>query len=230
MENKGNALIEKLVHINRVSKVVKGGRRFSFSALVVVGDGVSRVGFGHAKAQEVSSAVKKATVKASNSMVKIPLKEGRTLHHDANGKFGAGEVMLRSAPTGTGVIAGGPMRAVLEALGISDVVAKSLRSTNPFNMVRATFDALTSTMSPRMVAVRRGLKVTDILSRRNLVVGHKFAEIDDKNVQEDEIAVAVNEGLNEKTKVNFVKPTKVVNKNSKTKSDESKDSNKSDGA
>ena len=162
------SLIEKLVHINRVAKVVKGGRRFSFSALVVVGDGNGKVGFGHAKAKEVAGAVKKATFQASRNLIKVPLKEGRTLHHDIVGKYGAGHVILRSAPVGTGVIAGGPMRVVLEALGISDVVCKSLRSTNPFNMVRATFEALSASMSPRMVAIRRGLKMNEIIARRNM--------------------------------------------------------------
>ena len=158
--------IEKLVHINRVAKVVKGGRRFGFAALMVVGDGKGRVGFGHGKAREVPEAIRKATEAAKKSMVRVPLRESRTLHHDIEGRHGAGRVLLRSAPDGTGIIAGGPMRAVFEALGVHDVVAKSLGSQNPYNMVRATFDAVSKQMSPRQMAARRGLKVGDIVSRR----------------------------------------------------------------
>jgi len=158
--------IDKLVHINRVAKVVKGGRRFGFAALVVVGDQKGRVGFGHGKAREVPEAIRKATEAAKRNLVKVPLREGRTLHHDVTGQHGAGRVVLRAAPAGTGIIAGGPMRAVFETLGIQDVVAKSLGSSNPYNMVRATFDALKSQQSPRMVAQRRGRSVTDIISRR----------------------------------------------------------------
>ena len=139
----GEELIEKLVHINRVSKTVKGGKRFGFAALVVVGDGKGRVGFGHGKAREVPEAITKATASAKKTMVRIPLKEGRTLHHDGKGRFGAGKVNLRSAPAGTGIIAGGPMRAVFESFGVADVVTKSVGSSNPYNMIRATFDALT---------------------------------------------------------------------------------------
>ena len=138
----GEELIEKLVHINRVSKTVKGGKRFGFAALVVVGDGKGRAGFGHGKAREVPEAISKATAAAKKSMVRVPLKEGRTLHHDAKGRFGAGKVNVRSAPAGTGIIAGGPMRAVFESLGVADVVAKSIGTSNPYNMIRATFDAL----------------------------------------------------------------------------------------
>ena len=159
-------IVEKLVHINRVAATVKGGRRFSFAALMVVGDGKGRVGFGHGKAREVPEAIRKATEEAKKSMIRVPLRESRTLHHDGNGRWGAGKVMVRAAPPGTGVIAGGPMRAVLETLGVQDVVGKSVGSSNPYNMVRATFDAFRKQTSPRHIAGRRGLKVADILSRR----------------------------------------------------------------
>ena len=159
-------LVEKLVHVNRVAKTVKGGRTMSFAAIVVVGDQKGRVGFGSGKAAEVPEAVVKATNEAKKNMVRIPLREGRTLHHDVAGRFGAGKVVLRTAPAGTGVIAGGPMRAVFEVLGVQDVVAKSLGSNNPYNMIKATFNALTSINSPRMVATKRGKKVGDIVSRR----------------------------------------------------------------
>jgi small subunit ribosomal protein S5 len=158
--------VDRLVHINRVAKVVKGGRRFGFAALVVVGDQKGRVGFGHGKAKEVPEAVRKATESAKRALVRIPLKEGRTLHHDVNGRWGAAKVILRSAPQGTGIIAGGAMRAVFEALGIHDVVAKSLGSPNPYNMVRATLDALKREDNPRSVAARRGLKVSVLQARR----------------------------------------------------------------
>jgi small subunit ribosomal protein S5 len=161
----GEELIEKLVHINRVSKTVKGGKRFGFAALVVVGDGKGRVGFGHAKAREVPEAITKATASAKKKMVRVPLKEGRTLHHDGKGHFGAGRVNLRTAPAGTGIIAGGPMRAVFESLGVHDVVTKSVGTSNPYNMIRATFDALTNQTSPKSVAQRRGKKVADLLGR-----------------------------------------------------------------
>ncbi len=164
-EDGGEELIEKLVHINRVSKTVKGGKRFGFAALVVVGDGKGRVGFGHGKAREVPEAITKATASAKKKMVRIPLKEGRTLHHDGKGRFGAGKVNLRSAPAGTGIIAGGPMRAVFESLGVHDVVTKSVGTSNPYNMIRATFDALTDQTSPKSVAQRRGKKVADLLGR-----------------------------------------------------------------
>ena len=162
----GDELIDKLVHINRVAKVVKGGRRFSFGALVVVGDGRGRVGFGTGKAREVPEAIRKATDSAKKSLIRVPLREGRTLHHDINGRFGAGKVVLRSAPPGTGIIAGGPIRAVFETMGVQDVVAKSTGSTNPHNMVKATFEALKRCDSPRDVAQRRGKKVSEIVSRR----------------------------------------------------------------
>ncbi len=170
-EEGGEELIEKLVHINRVSKTVKGGKRFGFAALVVVGDGKGRVGFGHGKAREVPEAITKATASAKKKMVRVPLKEGRTLHHDGNlhhdgkGRFGAGKVNVRSAPAGTGIIAGGPMRAVFESLGVHDVVTKSVGTSNPYNMIRATFDALTDQTSPKSVAQRRGKKVADLLGR-----------------------------------------------------------------
>lgn len=159
-------LIEKLVHINRVAKVVKGGRRFGFAALVVVGDGKGKVGFGKGKAREVPEAIRKATEEAKKSMVRIPLREGRTLHHDIEGRHGAGKVVIRSAQTGTGIIAGGPMRAVFEALGVQDVVTKSTGSSNPYNMVRGTFNALQKQSSPRMIAAKRGKKVGEIVGRR----------------------------------------------------------------
>jgi small subunit ribosomal protein S5 len=161
----GEELIEKLVHINRVSKTVKGGKRFGFAALVVVGDGKGRVGFGHGKAREVPEAITKATASAKKKMIRVPLKDGRTLHHDGRGHFGAGKVNVRSAPAGTGIIAGGPMRAVFESLGVADVVTKSVGTSNPYNMIRATFDALTEQTSPKSVAQRRGKKVADLLGR-----------------------------------------------------------------
>ncbi len=163
----GDELIDKLVTINRVAKVVQGGRRFAFAALVVVGDQKGRVGYGAGKAREVPEAIRKATDRAKRSMIRVPMKEGRTLHHDVQGRYGAGSVVLRSAIAGTGIIAGGPMRAVFETLGIGDVVAKSLGSRNPHNMVKATFDALTRCASPRSVASRRGKKVSDLLGRRD---------------------------------------------------------------
>ena len=158
--------IDKLVHINRVAKVVKGGRRFGFAALVVVGDQKGRVGHGHGKAREVPEAIRKATEAAKRGLTRVPLREGRTLHHDVAGRHGAGRVYLRAAPAGTGIIAGGPMRAVFETLGIQDVVAKSIGSSNPYNMVRATFDALKHQDSPRSVAARRTMKVSTLQARR----------------------------------------------------------------
>jgi small subunit ribosomal protein S5 len=164
-EDGGEELIEKLVHINRVSKTVKGGKRFGFAALVVVGDGKGRVGFGHGKAREVPEAISKATAAAKKKMMRVPLKEGRTLHHDGNGHFGAGRVTVRSAPQGTGIIAGGPMRAIFESLGVHDVVTKSVGTSNPYNMIRATFEALGTQTSPKSVAQRRGKKIADLLGR-----------------------------------------------------------------
>ena len=159
-------MLEKLVGINRVAKVVKGGRRFGFAALVVVGDGKGRAGFGTGKAREVPEAIRKATESAKRNMVRIPLRDSRTLHHDIKGTYGAGRVLLRAAPAGTGIIAGGPMRALFEVLGIQDIVAKSIGSSNPHNMIKATFDALQNLQSPRMVAARRSRKVGDIVGRR----------------------------------------------------------------
>jgi small subunit ribosomal protein S5 len=164
-ESKEEGLVEKLVQVNRVAKVVKGGRIFGFTALTVVGDGKGRVGFGHGKAREVPEAITKATSAAKKKMVRVPLKEGRTLHHDGKGHFGAGKVNVRSAPAGTGIIAGGPMRAVFESLGVADVVTKSVGTSNPYNMIRATFDALVNQTSPKSVAQRRGKKVADLLGR-----------------------------------------------------------------
>ena len=165
-EEEASELVDKLVGINRVAKTVKGGKNFGFAALVVVGDQKGRAGFGKGKAREVPEAIRKATEEAKRNMVRVPLREGRTLHHDGNGRHGAGKVVLRAAPPGTGVIAGGPMRAVMEVLGVQDVVGKSLGSSNPYNMVRATFDALKGQANPRTVASKRGLKVQDIVGRR----------------------------------------------------------------
>lgn len=164
-EEEDDGIIEKLVHINRVSKTVKGGKRFGFAALVVVGDGQGRVGFGKGKAREVPEAISKATAAARKHMIRVALKEGRTLHHDGKGRFGAGKVTVRTAPPGTGIIAGGPMRAVFESLGVADVVTKSVGTSNPYNMIRATFDALQDQTSPKSVAQRRGKKVADLLGR-----------------------------------------------------------------
>src|SRR5471030_950755 len=159
-----NELKDKLVTINRVAKVVKGGRRFAFAAIVVVGDQRGRVGHGAGKAREVPEAIRKATEAAKRALIRVPLKDGRTLHNETRGHHGAGKVIVRPAPAGTGIIAGGPMRAVFEALGVGDVVSKSLGTSNPYNMVRATFDALKNQQSPRMVAARRGRSVADILA------------------------------------------------------------------
>jgi len=159
-------IVDKLVAINRVAKVVKGGKNFAFAALVVVGDQKGRIGYGHGKAREVPEAIRKATEEAKKKMIRVPLREGRTLHHDVRGHWGAGKVYMRSAPAGTGVIAGGPMRAVFDVLGIKDVVAKSTGSSNPYNMVRATVDAMKHQSSPRQIASKRGLKVQDIVGRR----------------------------------------------------------------
>jgi small subunit ribosomal protein S5 len=158
---------DRLVAINRVSKTVKGGKRFGFAALVVVGDQKGRVGFGKGKAKEVPEAIRKATEQAKRQIIRVPLREGRTLHHDMEGRHGAGKVVMRSAPQGTGIIAGGPMRAVFEMLGLQDVVAKSIGSQNPYNMIRATMNGLQKESSPRMVAQRRGKKVADILNKGN---------------------------------------------------------------
>ena len=166
-EREDGDLVDKLVHINRVAKVVKGGRRFAFAALVVVGDAKGRVGYGSGKAREVPEAIRKATEQAKRKMVRIALREGRTLHHDANGHFGAGRVVLRAAPAGTGIIAGGPLRAVFETMGVQDVVAKCIGTSNPHNMIKAAFDALQTITSPRSVAAKRNKKVGEIVARRD---------------------------------------------------------------
>ncbi len=175
-EERDSEFVDKLVHINRVAKVVKGGRRFGFAALVVVGDQKGRVGYGHGKAREVPEAIRKATDAAKRGMVRVALREGRTLHHDVAGRWGAGKVIVRAAPAGTGIIAGGPMRAVFETLGVQDVVAKSLGSSNPYNMVRATFAALKAEDSPRSVAARRSLKVSQLQARRRDVGAEEAAD------------------------------------------------------
>lgn len=167
-DREASEFVERLVSINRVAKVVKGGRRFGFAAIVVVGDQKGRVGHGSGKAREVPEAIRKATEAAKRAMVRVPLREGRTLHHDVQGHFGAGHVVLRAAPAGTGIIAGGPLRAVFECLGVQDVVSKSIGTSNPHNMIKAAFEALENMMSPRAVAARRGLKVADIIGRRSV--------------------------------------------------------------
>jgi len=172
----GDEFIDKLVTINRVAKVVKGGRRFAFAALVVGGDQKGRVGYGAGKAREVPEAIRKATERAKRTLIRVPMREGRTLHHDVEGRFGAGAVVLRSAPAGTGIIAGGPLRAVFETLGLGDVVAKSLGSRNPHNMVKATFAALQRCTNPRSVAQRRGKKVSDLLGRREAPAAQEAAD------------------------------------------------------
>src|SRR5436853_468705 len=176
VQERESEFIDRLVHINRVAKVVKGGKRFGFAALVVVGDQKGRVGFGHGKAREVPEAIRKATEQAKRQLIRVPLREARTLHHDVIGRHGAGKVVCRAAPPGTGIIAGGPMRAVFETLGMQDVVAKSFGSSNPYNMVRATFDALKHEDSPRGVAARRGKKVSEIVSRRRDGAGDAAAQ------------------------------------------------------
>ncbi|HVQ07868.1 MAG TPA: 30S ribosomal protein S5 [Allosphingosinicella sp.] len=180
----GEELIEKLVHINRVSKTVKGGKRFGFAALVVVGDGKGRAGFGHGKAREVPEAISKATAAAKKAMLRVPLRDGRTLHHDGLGHFGAGRVYVRSAPAGTGIIAGGPMRAVFESLGVADVVTKSIGTSNPYNMIRATFEALKEQTSPKSVAQRRGRKIADLMARREGVASAAEASAEAEAVAE----------------------------------------------
>ena len=169
-DERDSEFVDKLVHINRVAKVVKGGRRFGFAALVVVGDQKGRVGFGHGKAREVPEAIRKATEAAKRDMIFVPLREGRTLHHDVAGRHGAGKVLLRTAKAGTGIIAGGPMRAVFETVGMQDVVAKSMGTSNPYNMVRATFDALRSQVHPKEIAARRGIKYATLQARRGTAV------------------------------------------------------------
>ncbi|HCK32001.1 MAG: 30S ribosomal protein S5 [Micavibrio sp.] len=168
IKDQEDEVVEKLVGVNRVAKVVKGGRRFGFAALMVAGDTKGQVGFGNGKAKEVPEAMRKASTEARKTMFRVPLREGRTIHHDVVGRFGAGKVVLRSAPAGTGIIAGGPMRAVFEALGIQDIVAKSIGTSNPYNMVKATFDALQKIQSPRQIAARRGVKVSEIIKQREM--------------------------------------------------------------
>ena len=182
--NENSDLTDKLVSINRVAKVVKGGRRFGFAALVVVGDSKGRVGFGTGKAREVPEAIKKATDQAKNKLVRVPLKEGRTIHHDIKGQHGASKVILRTAPPGTGIIAGGPMRAVFETLGVQDVVSKSIGSSSPYNMVRATFNGLKNIQSPRNIAARRGLRVSNIFGKKKEQVNKPVKNLD-KNPEKD---------------------------------------------
>ncbi len=176
LQERDSQFSDKLVSINRVAKVVKGGKNFSFSALVVRGDGKGRVGYGLGKAIEVPDAIRKANDQAQKNLVRIPLREGRTVHHDMLGVFGAGRVVIRTAPAGTGIKAGGPMRAVFEVLGVQDVVAKSVGSTNPHNMIKATFDALGKACSPRSVALRRNKKVSEIVGRRGFLSSGKMTE------------------------------------------------------
>lgn len=171
-QEEATGLVDRLVSINRVAKVVKGGRRFGFAALVVVGDGKGKVGYGTGKAKEVQDAVRKATESAKKSMIRVPLRESRTLHHDITARYGAGRISLRSAPAGTGIIAGGPLRAVFEALGVHDVVAKSNGTSNPHNMVKATFEALRAVDSPRSIAARRSMKVGEVVERREAQSKH----------------------------------------------------------
>ncbi len=178
-DNQDSELVDKLVSINRVAKVVKGGRRFGFAALVVVGDTKGRVGYGAGKAREVPEAIRKATEKAKRGMIRVPIRDGRTLHHDVEGRFGAGRVILRAAPAGTGIIAGGPMRAVFETVGIHDIVTKSMGSSNPYNMVKATFDALKNLNSPRMVALRRSKKVSELFGSAPKAGAEAEAEAED---------------------------------------------------
>jgi small subunit ribosomal protein S5 len=170
-EQDGPEMLERLVAVNRVAKVVKGGRRFGFAALMVIGDGKGQVGFGTGKAKEVPDAIRKATDDAKRNMIRVPLREGRTIHHDITGRYGAGKVTLRAAPSGTGIIGGGPMRAVFEALGIQDIVSKSNGTANPHNMVRATLEALKNIQSPRQIASRRGKKVGDVIANREVMAG-----------------------------------------------------------
>ena len=170
-KEKDECLVDRLIHVNRVTKVVKGGKNFSLAAIVVVGDGKGRIGYGTGKAKEVPDAVRKATEQAKRNMIRVPLKEGRTIHHDVVTRFGSGKVILRSAPSGTGIIAGGPMRAIFEVLGIQDIVSKSQGSSNPHNMLKATFKAFEELSSPKLVANRRGLKIGEIVGRRDLKVG-----------------------------------------------------------
>ena len=183
-EERDSEFVDKLVHINRVAKVVKGGKRFGFAALVVIGDQKGRVGFGHGKAREVPEAIRKATESAKRNLTRVALREGRTLHHDIAGRHGAGRVYLRAAPAGTGIIAGGPMRAVFESLGVHDVVTKSIGTSNPYNMIRATFEALGEQTSPKSVAQRRGKKIADLMARREGVASPAEASAEAEAVAE----------------------------------------------
>ena len=166
IDNENKEFNEHLVTINRVAKVVKGGRRFGFAAIMIVGDNKGRVGYGTGKAKEVPEAVRKATENAKSKMVRVHLKDNRTIHHDIVGRFGAGKVILRSASPGTGIIAGGPMRALFESLGIKDVVAKSTGTSNPHNMLKATFDAFKKSESPKSIASKRSKKVSEVISSK----------------------------------------------------------------
>ena len=166
IENKKDDILEKLVHINRITKVVKGGRRFGFSALVVVGNQNGKIGIAHAKAKQVPDAIKKANEMARRKLQQVPLKEGRTIHHDVIGKDGAGKIKLRSAPKGTGIIAGGPVRAVCEVLGVKDIVAKSVGTSNPHNVIRATMKALSKQNSPKQISIIRNKKISEIIEKR----------------------------------------------------------------
>ncbi|CAL7961231.1 30S ribosomal subunit protein S5 [Alphaproteobacteria bacterium] len=166
LDNQNAEITEKLVYVGRCAKVVKGGRRFSFLTVVVVGDGKGKVGIGKGKASEIVDARAKAVQAAKKKMIRVPLRDGRTLHHDITAKFGAGKIVMRAAPAGTGIIAGGAVRALLETLGIKDVVAKSIGSTNPHNMLKAAIEALINTRSPRSIAEKRGKRIADIVSRR----------------------------------------------------------------
>lgn len=194
-DGESSEFLDRLVAINRTAKVVKGGRRFGFTALVVVGDGKGRVGFGKGKANEVGDAKKKASQAAKKAMIRVPLREGRTVHHDVRASSGAGHVVIRSAPPGTGVIAGGAMRAIFEALGVQDVVAKSTGSSNSFNMVHATFEALKDISSPKLVAARRGRKVSDIIAQRDLSLEGKEHK-DEDVAAEDEVKISRRRGGN----------------------------------
>ena len=191
--NETSDLTDKLVSINRVAKVVKGGRRFGFAALVVVGDSKGRVGFGTGKAREVPEAIKKATDQEKNKLVRVPLKEGRTIHHDIKGQHGASKVILRTAPPGTGIIAGGPMRAVFETLGVQDVVSKSIGSSSPYNMVRATFNGLKNIQSPRNIAARRGLRVSSIFGKKKDQGNKTSKNIDNQQEKDKTIKSEKNE-------------------------------------
>jgi small subunit ribosomal protein S5 len=185
-KEKDDGLMDRLIAVNRVTKVVKGGKNFSLAAVVVVGDGQGRIGYGTGKAKEVPDAVKKATEQAKRSMIRVPLKEGRTIHHDITATFGSGKVILREAKAGTGIIAGGPMRAIFEVLGIQDIVSKSQGSSNPHNMLKATFAAFELLGSPKSVAARRSLRIGEVVGRRDLKVGGRMAAADESSDEQAE--------------------------------------------